>query len=254
MEALVTSPLVTLRDAAVGYGGVPVLRDVGLSVRSRDVLALVGANGAGKTTLLRTIAGVLRPIAGRVDRQPGLRIGYVPQESDLHPVFPLAALDVVLHGRLGRGRRLSGADRAAAVQTLERAGVAGLAATSFAALSGGQKQRVLVARALAAEPSLIVLDEPTRGMDPPSERSLMDLLARLSADGGHAIVFATHDLTLAANYAERLALVDRRRALVTVGTLAELLTEERLSHLYDAPMHVRPVDGWRTVFAGGAPC
>lgn len=256
MAPAMATPLIEVVGASAGYGGVAVLRDVTLTIAPDECLAVVGANGAGKTTLLRLVAGVLRPLAGRVVREASLRVGYVPQERTLDAIFPLTARDVVEQGRLTglhRRERATG-DHAAIDTALERAGVGALARQPFGALSGGQKQRVLVARALASEPSLVVLDEPTHGMDPPAERNLMDLLRRLHDDERLAVVFATHDLALAANYAARLALIDGTRDLFTVGHATEMLTDERLSSLYDRPMRVREVDGWRTVLVGPAPC
>jgi ABC-type Mn2+/Zn2+ transport system ATPase subunit len=249
-------PLVEVVGANAGYGRVAVLRDITLAIAADEFLAVVGANGAGKTTLLRLLAGVLRPLSGHVRRARPLRVGYVPQERTLDAIFPLTARDVVRQGRLPVAGRSAGATAhdSAVDAALDRTSVRGLADAPFGGLSGGQKQRVLVARALATEPALVILDEPTHGMDPPAERALMDLLRDLHADERLAVVLATHDLSLAGNYATRLALVDRSRDLFSVGHVADLLTDARLSGLYASPMRVREVDGWRTVLVGGAAC
>ena len=144
--------LVALHAVSLGYGRRTVVRNVTLTVERGQFLVLVGRNGSGKTTLLRAIAGVLTPHAGRVLRSPALSIGWVPQERDLDPIFPLAAAEVVLQGRiarLGPWRAPTVADRDAVGRALAHAGVAGLAETPFQELSSGQKQRVLVARALS---------------------------------------------------------------------------------------------------------
>ena len=247
-------PLVELAGVSVGYGAEVVLDDVTLAVERSDFLALAGPNGAGKTTLLRVIAGILRPRRGRVDRRPAVRIGYVPQERNLDPVFPFTALDVVLQGRIALLRpwsRLRPADRAVARRAMSLAGVEALGRAQFAELSGGQKQRVLIARALAAEPGLLLLDEPTSGTDPAAERALMDLLRELHGAGDLAIVMASHNLGLIGNYARRFAVVDRERGVFRVGPSAEILTDDVLSRLYGREVRVRTVNGWRTVFAGG---
>jgi ABC-type Mn2+/Zn2+ transport system ATPase subunit len=249
-------PLVEFQDVSLGYGGHRVLGALTFGVLSGDFLALVGPNGAGKTTLLRAIAGILPPQGGRLTRRD-VRVGYVPQERELDPVFPLSALEVALQGRIGPvgpGRLPGAADRAIARQALARAEVAALESQAFHELSGGQKQRVLIARALAAEPTLLILDEPTAGTDPAAERALMDLLGSLHAAGSLTICLASHNLGAVANYARRIALVDHARGLIALGASADLLTDESLSRLYGRPMRVRRVEGWRTIIAGGALC
>ncbi len=250
-------PLVALHGVSLGYGGEPILRDITFSVERGDFLAFVGPNGAGKTTLLRTIAGILPPAGGRLLRPRPAAIGYVPQERDLDPVFPLSALDVVLQGRiarLGPWRRPGPVDRDVARRSMAQADVTALERARFHELSGGQKQRVLIARALAAEPALMVLDEPTAGTDLASERAVMDLLSRLHGEQGLAIVMATHNLGLVGNYAARIALVDRERQLFRLGTNVEILTDDALTRLYGCEIRVRNVNGWRTILVGGAPC
>jgi ABC-type cobalamin/Fe3+-siderophores transport system ATPase subunit len=172
-------------------------------------------------------------------------------------VFPLSALDVARQGRvarLGPWRRPGPDDDRLAHRALERAGVAAVATSPFRDLSGGLKQRVLIARALASEPALMVLDEPTAGLDAASERDLMDLLVALGHEHALTIVLASHDLELVANYARRIALVDRERRVFRVGRDAEMLTDATLSQLYGRAMRVGAVDGWRVILAGGAAC
>jgi ABC-type Mn2+/Zn2+ transport system ATPase subunit len=250
-------PLVTLDSVSLGYSSRPILQGVTLSVQSPDFLALVGPNGAGKTTILRAIAGILRPLSGRLTRSPAVAIGYVPQERRLDPVFPLSAIDVVLQGRiarLGPWRGPGPADRDVADRALAQAGVIHLSKTPFQELSGGQKQRVLIARALAAEPTLMILDEPTAGMDAASERDVMDLLLRLHGEGALSIVLATHDLSLVGNYARRIVLMDRERQVFAVGAVEEILTDEMLTRLYGRAIRVRHVGGRRTILTGGVSC
>jgi ABC-type Mn2+/Zn2+ transport system ATPase subunit len=244
---------IRVEAATIGHGRRPLFEGLTFSVERGDFLALVGPNGAGKTTALRTVAGILPPLRGRVIRAADITIGYVPQERDLDPVFPLSALDVALQGRLAPGRagwRLGAADREAARDALARAGVAELGALRFHELSGGQKQRVLIARGLASGATLLVLDEPTSGMDPPGERALMDLLRALHAERGLAVAMASHHLGVVANYARRIALVDHERRLFEIGGDAEMLTDATLGRLYAARVRVRTVEGRRTVLTG----
>jgi ABC-type Mn2+/Zn2+ transport system ATPase subunit len=250
-------PLVQLSGVSVGYGATPVLRNITLTVYEGDFLALVGPNGSGKTTLLRALMGVLHPLAGEVRRPRGrVACGYVPQERELDPAFPLSALDLVLLGRVGRlrpGRRPGRRDREICIGALAQVGIAELANAPFQDLSGGQKQRVLIARALAAEPDLLVLDEPTSGMDLRSERELMDLIADLGRTR-LTTVMASHNLHAVASHARRIAIVDRERQLFRVGAADEILTDSTLTALYGRPVRVREVDGHRTIVTGGDLC
>jgi ABC-type cobalamin/Fe3+-siderophores transport system ATPase subunit len=150
--------------------------------------------------------------------------------------------------RAGPFHRLGGADVEAARRALARVGMGGLWARSFGTLSGGQRQRTLIARALAAEPRLLALDEPTNGMDPSAELSAMDLLRELHGAGGLAVVMVSHRLEAVANYARRLAFVDKDQALWKVGALAEMLRPEALSRLYGRDVVVREEGGRRFVY------
>lgn len=195
------SAVIELTDVSAGYDGVPVVRDVDLVVGRGELVALVGANGAGKSTVLKVIGGVLRPMSGTVrvfDGGPGRsgRTAYLPQAEQLRWDFPLLVEDVVLMGRLERlprGRGVGASERAVARDALGRVDAADLARRSIGALSGGQRQRVLLARALASEAELFLLDEPATGVDPTTEEQLMSLLERMAADGTTVLV-ATHDL------------------------------------------------------------
>ncbi len=247
-------PLVRLSGAAIGYRR-PLLQAIDLEVAPGDFLAVVGPNGGGKTTLLRTLLGSLPPLGGRREAAPSLRVGYVPQREAVDPLWPLSAGDVVLMGRVrraGPGARLDHADRERARHALERVGLADLWHRTFHNLSGGQRQRTLIARALAAEPDLLALDEPTSGMDPAAELAAMDLLRDLH-QGGLAVVMVSHRLEAVANYAARLAFADQGRSLWRVGTLDEMLRAEALSALYGRPVTVREENGRRFVYpeAGG---
>jgi len=163
-------------------------------------------------------------------------------------VFPLTVLEVVLMGRckqLGPGRRPGPADRAVALQSLEHVGLARLAQAAFQELSGGQKQRVLIARALAAEPHVLILDEPTSGMDLAAEKHLMELIKALHEQERLTIVLATHNLNLVAQYARQLVLFTSGR--VVWGDTAALLSTQRLSQVYQVQVTVTEVDGKRFV-------
>jgi zinc/manganese transport system ATP-binding protein len=244
--------LVALERAAVGYGGRPILRGVDLSVSQGDFLAVVGPNGGGKTTALLTLLGALPLIEGRLVRPRPVRVGYVPQRDHVDAVWPFTAGEVALMGRvpsLGPFRRPGRADRERVREALARVGVDHLAGRAYGELSGGQRQRTLIARALAADPELLALDEPTNGMDPAAELATMDLLRELQrATRSLSIVMVSHRLENVANYARALAFVDKDKSLFRVGTLDEMLRPDALGALYGRTVAVRVENGRRFVY------
>ena len=247
-------PLVRLDDAAIGYGGRSLLQGLTVAVEPEDFLAVVGPNGGGKTTLLRTLLGMLPPIAGRRTAESPLQVGYVPQRDHVDALWPLGCGDVVVMGRIpriGPGRRTRSVDVEVAKRALSRVGLENLWKRPFGTLSGGQRQRTLIARALASEPRLLALDEPTSGIDPSAELSAMDLLRELHRGGGLAVVMVSHRLEAVANYARRLAFVDKDQGLWKVGPLEEMLRPDALTHLYGREVIVREEEGRRFVYPVG---
>jgi ABC-type Mn2+/Zn2+ transport system ATPase subunit len=246
--------LVRLERAVIGYR-TSLLPPLDLSVRSGTTLGVLGPNGAGKTALLKSMLGLLPLLGGRLvfpmGRPP--RVGYVPQRDRLDQSWPLSVLDVVLMGRtslLGALRRFSPEDRKRAREALEEIGVGELADRPLYALSGGQHQRVLIARAIAAEPELLVLDEPTSAMDPAAERVLLELVERLKRAHNLSVVLVTHQLTAVAGFATEVALVDRARGLFEVGPAREMMTPERLGPLYGREVRVAELDGQIAIVIG----
>ncbi len=241
-----SEPLVALEDAAVGYNGRSILSGVRLTVAAGDFLGVVGPNGGGKTTVLRTLLGTLPPVAGRLYRPHPIRIGYVPQREQVDGIWPFGVEEVVLMGRvprLGPLRRPGAADREAVLRALGRVGIRDLAGARYGELSGGQRQRALIARALAAEPELLALDEPASGMDPGAELATMELLAGLQEGGGPAIVMVSHRIESVLAVARSIAFVDRERGLFRVGPKAEMLRPDALEALYGRPVRVREEGG-----------
>lgn len=192
--------LVSFEDVALGYDGTPVLEGLTLAVRPGDCLALLGPNGCGKSTILKAMAGIVPPIRGTVQRTRDgrpVRFGYVPQQETLDLAFPMTAAEAVemgTYGGLPLGRHVGRAQRERALKCLEQVGAAELRRHLFHTLSGGQKQRVLVARALAAEPDLLLLDEPLSGIDAPTATAILTLLGRLNRGQGLTILLVTHHL------------------------------------------------------------
>jgi len=191
-----------------------VVRGASLVVRPDELVALIGSNGSGKTTLLRGLLGFLPPLAGRVERRPDLRIGYVPQRETLDPLYPLSAYQVA---RTGSWRdlpcwRLAGArERTRTRAALEACQAGDFASRRYSELSGGQRQRVLLARALATDPELLLLDEPTAGIDPEAERGILDLLRKLRETQGLSIWMVTHHVHALAGRADRTLVVSEGR-------------------------------------------
>jgi ABC-type Mn2+/Zn2+ transport system ATPase subunit len=244
-------PLIEFKDAQLGYGRDVVLRDVNLRINRGDFLGIVGPNGSGKTTLIRTFLGLLPQVAGVVHVEPGLHYGYVPQRETVDTLFPIPVEQIVTMGRYGRVGpivRPGRAHREIALQALEHVGIADLARRSYRDLSGGQKQRALIARALATQPDVLVLDEPTNGMDLASEHSLLELIRRLHDEDKITVVLITHLLSNVANSARRIAIISHAR--LDVGTREEMLTAERLEKLYDMPVRVENLGGQYAILAG----
>jgi ABC-type Mn2+/Zn2+ transport system ATPase subunit len=239
--------LVRLERAVIGYR-TPLLPPLDLTVRAGTTLGVLGPNGAGKTALLKSLLGLLPLISGRrllpLGRMP--RVGYVPQRDRLDMSWPLTVLDVVLMGRarlVGPVKRYSAKDRERASDALEEIGIGDLGDRPLFALSGGQHQKVLIARAIAAEPELLVLDEPTSAMDPAAERMLLELVQRLKSAHNLSVVLVTHQLTAVAGFATEIALVDRERRMFEVGQAQEMIHPEKLGRLYGREVRVTQVDG-----------
>jgi zinc transport system ATP-binding protein len=212
------SPAIETRDLWVSFRGFNALEAVSLTVTPGGFLGLIGPNGAGKTVLLRTLLGLVRPdrgtvrIFGRAPRDARGRVAYVPQAARFDRDFPVRASDVVLMGRLGPGRlmrRWDRADRERAALALAQVGLADHAGRQIGKLSGGQLQRVLVARALAVDAELLLLDEPAASLDPESAGQLYALLSTL-ARSGVTVVLVDHDVGVIYRHVQTVACLNRR--------------------------------------------
>lgn len=251
----VAPPVLRIAGVRVGYGGQNVLRDVGFTLRAGECAALLGPNGSGKTTLLRALSGVLAPQAGIIEilgrplqelkpRERARMVAVVPQRGQLPQ--GLTARQMVLLGRFAHLSWLGAygrEDYAAADRALEETGAAPLAHRRLTELSGGELQRVLLARALAQESPLLLLDELAAGLDWARMVDLFDLLERRRAAGA-CVLMAVHDCNLAALYATRLMGL-RDGNLVFDGPVTKVFTEENLGALYNIPICVLPHPRWR---------
>ena len=197
-QVVAGTSLVSIRRAAFGYRGQPVVSDVNLELGPGAFVGVLGPNGAGKTTLLHGLLGLLPPLLGEVQRH-GVQFGYVPQRENLDAVYPLTVDEVVRmgsYGRLSGWRRVAREDKQLGKELLRRVGLADRRRHRFARLSGGQRQRVLIARALVARPNLLVLDEPTTGVDQPTQELIVELLTQLNRDEGLAITLVSHQASM----------------------------------------------------------
>lgn len=238
-EPLHTSSVVECSGLDLAYGTKTVLRHVTGSVEPGQALALVGPNGSGKTTLMRALLGQVNRVAGTLTvlgktpgKAPKGSLGYVPQVANLDDTFPVKVLDVVLMGlysQLGLWRRPGKKERQVALQALSQVGLEKRAHDQFGQLSGGQKQRVLVARCIASQPKLIMLDEPFNGLDQPNREALIEIIAELKVRGV-ALVISTHDLVLAREVCDQVALLAGRQ--IAFGPTDEVLTPELIAEAY----------------------
>jgi ABC-type Mn2+/Zn2+ transport system ATPase subunit len=232
-----------------GYRSVVALEDVTFALPRGSLAALVGPNGAGKSTLIQALLGLVTPWSGSIQvlgedksRRP-FAFGYVPQSSDLDLDFPVTVRDVVAMGRyprLGPGRRMRAADWAVVDHSLVQVGMAALAERRIGELSGGQRQRVLLARALAQEAPVLLLDEPVSGVDTLSQQAVLTILKRLAREGS-TILVATHDLALVAEYFDHVVCLNRR--LIAAGPTETVLTEATLNATFNSRMVLVRVEG-----------
>ncbi len=241
-------PVLEFRGVSLTYGEGPVLRDIDLAIPEGAFCGIVGPSGAGKTTLLRLMDGSLRPSAGTVMRGTGrdggrLRLGVVPQLEAIDWNFPITVEQVALLGTAGDGRRLpwsSAPMRRRAREVLDQLGIGDLAHRHIRALSGGQQQRAFIARALIRKPDLLVLDEPTSGVDVRTRHDILHLLHELNHEG-ISIVMTTHDLNAVAAHLPSLVCVNK--SILAQGSPLEVLRPDVLRALYGAEMIVVQREG-----------
>lgn len=241
---------INIRVLRAGYKGVEVLKGVNLNIDAAEFVGVVGPNGSGKTTLLRSISRVLAPVSGSIEldkkdiyaiptREFAQKVAVVPQDTLI--AFDFTVLEVTLMGRsprLGRFSIEGSKDAAIAMEALAQTGTAHLRDRSIAALSGGERQRVMVARALAQEPEIILLDEPTSHLDISFQFEIMGLIKRLNREQGLTVIAVLHDLNLAAQYCDRLVMVGQGN-IEADGSPDEVITADNIRRVYGAEVWVR---------------
>ena len=240
--------LIDVRNVTIGFGGPPVLLDVSFSIRGGDFLALIGPNGSGKTTLVKVILGLLRPDRGEVtilgepagrfkDRQ---KIGYVPQKAtNIDPIFPASVREVVAMAVLSHRKTLRMTKKqgeAAIARALRQVGMEEFGRAPVASLSGGQQQRVFIARALVTRPEILFLDEPTTGVDAPTQDRFYGILDALNKKDGMTIVLVTHDIGIVDRHISQVACLNQR--LVYHGTHDEFCRRGVLEGMLSGGHHL----------------
>jgi iron complex transport system ATP-binding protein len=252
--AVPARPVINARHLSFAYSSLPAVIDVSLALPPASMGALIGANGSGKSTLIRLLAGLLKPESGEVifnglplanlqARERAKRIAYVPQSTA--SVFPFTAIEVVLTGRSpysGRFRFESAHDEQIALTALDALDAAHLAARQVTELSGGERQLVMVARALAQQPEVMLLDEPASALDLKHRTQLARALRRLRDDRGIAVLMITHDLMLLDSAADLIFAMKSGR-LIASGTPEEVLADSVLGEVYDARVRTMRSDG-----------
>ena len=230
--------IIKFENVSVGYGKNIVLADLNFSIFDNDFVGIVGPNGAGKSTVLKTLIGNIKPLSGKVIKD-NLRIGYVPQRDIVQPLLPYTVFDVVMMGRyalMGILGKPNKTDVEIVNNSLENVGIADLKNYQYNSLSGGQRQRTLIARALAVQPTVLILDEPTNGMDTPSHYALLELTENLHEEKLLTILLVSHLLSDVAKYAHEIILVEKES--FQYGPTEVILSEENLKKTYSSNFSV----------------
>jgi len=233
-----SEPFITFDSLSIGYAGQPIFSGISLEICRTSFTAILGENGSGKSTLLKTLLGLLSPVSGHVristPNKVPLIFGYVPQTVSLDPLYPLTGFDVVLMGSYGRikpGHIVSREERFFIKECLSAAMAEEFAAKQFSELSGGQKQRVLIARALATRPDVLVLDEPTAGVDAQATHALLEFISQIHQERQLTTLLVTHDLALVRKHTQHVIWLHQGKILY--GTTAELLSPEHIREIFE---------------------
>ncbi|MBI5755719.1 MAG: metal ABC transporter ATP-binding protein [Nitrospirae bacterium] len=253
--------IIEVKKLGVKYGGIGVLSGLSFDIEEGDYIGIIGPNGSGKTTLLKSILGIVRPDNGSVRIfdcachklrcHHKAKIGYIPQKGQIDPNFPVTVRETVMMGRyssIGLLRRPTGRDMDLVIDALREVGMEGYIAAPLGHLSGGQQQRVLIARALVQQPEVLLMDEPTTGIDTPTQHSIIKLISNLQKDLALTVLLVTHDINMIIPYVDMMALINTK--LYAVGKPSEVLHEKTLTEIYGKQVIVTTKEGGTYVIVG----
>ncbi|MBU3956255.1 metal ABC transporter ATP-binding protein [bacterium] len=248
--------LIEFKNTILGYGGKAVLSNLNFGIFKDDFVGIVGPNGAGKTTILKGILGILKPLKGEINFSQGrnkqrMRFGYVPQIQTIDEIFPLTVYEIIMMGRYSEMSLLSKpgrTDKEKVVSALKYTGIEKLADKLYRELSGGLRQRVLLARALAGDPDMLILDEPTNDLDLAGEKAIMDLIKKLNNEQNITVVMVSHLLNVVINYVKKLAFLDKEK--FHMCDIEEAFTEKNLTDIYNTGVKIADLEGKRIAIAG----
>lgn len=243
--------MISFRDVSIGYGKKVILQDLCFDIPEGDFLGIIGPNGSGKTTLLKSILGLQKPIAGMIKyNSSDLRFGYVIQRQFIDEIFPLTSKEIVAMGRyglIGPFKRFGKDDSKHVENAMKIVGIENIAAQSYSDLSGGQKQRVLIARAMASEANILILDEPTNDMDINGEVRLMELIKMIHAEQNVTIVMVSHLLHNIINYVDRIAFI--KDSGLIIQPVGEAMSEQNLSDIFGCAVRIGEIADKKVVIS-----
>ncbi len=237
------SGIIKFSNATIAYQQRVALEDISLEIYQGEFVGIIGPNGSGKTTLLKSILGLVKPNRGTIQIfdcachklrcHHKARIGYIPQKGQIDPNFPVTVMETVMMGRyssIGLLKRPTERDRGLVLKALREVEMEGYTDAPLGHLSGGQQQRVLIARALVQQPEVLLMDEPTTGIDTPTQHSMIKLISDLHKGLNLTVLLVTHDINMISPYVDRMALLKVR--LYAIGTPVDVLREKTLSEIY----------------------
>ena len=227
--------LLKLENLTIGYDKKGLLQTTDISIERGQFWGILGPNGSGKSTLLKTVLGLIPPVEGRMESENEMVYGYVPQNEKLDAIFPISVQELVSMGRYSRvppGKGLSEEDKAAVLESMEKVGISHLAERTFRSLSAGEKQRSLLARAIAGEPDILVLDEPTAAVDIRGEAQIMSLVENIKNKNGLAVLMVSHFLNTISAFSDHVILIDKDSGIFQAGEKTEILNSENLSTFF----------------------
>jgi len=246
-----TDTIISLKNISIGYEGVALMPPLNLSINRSEFWGIVGPNGAGKSTLIKTILNIIPTINGKVSYPNGtMKFGYVPQRKFVAQNYPLTSFDVALMGRYGKKiiSKITEKDKNRGLEEFDRIGISDIAYKQFHSLSGGQQQRVLIARSLCGDPDILILDEPTSGMDLPSEKDILTFLKSYNKEKHMTIIMISHQLTDVIDVSSHICFMNQEKNLFYAASKSEIVNEKTLKELYNRDIKIIKSNGNTEIF------